>query len=37
MLLKKHSWAWPIYIAIAGGMASFMVIEWLAGSNRIVM
>jgi hypothetical protein len=37
MLLKKYSWAWPIYIAIAGGMASFMVIEWLAGTNVIVM
>jgi hypothetical protein len=36
-LLKKHSWAWPIYMAFAGGMASFMVIEWLAGSNAIVM
>jgi len=37
MLLKKHRWAWPIYMGFAGGMASFMIIEWLAGSNRMVM
>jgi hypothetical protein len=37
VVLKKHPWVWPVYMVFAGGMASFMVIEWLAGSNAMVM
>jgi hypothetical protein len=37
VVLKRHSWVWPIYMAFAGGMASFMVIEWLAGRNGFVI
>ena len=37
ILLERHSWAWAIYMPFAAGMASFMVVEWLTGSNSIVM
>ena len=36
LCLRRSLPAWLIYLALAGGMASFMVLEWFTGHNLVV-
>ena len=35
-VLKRHAAWWVVYAAFAGGMASFMIVEWFSGHNFVV-
>jgi hypothetical protein len=36
LVLKRHAGWWLIYAVFAGGIASFMILEWFSGHNFVI-